>query len=137
MTPEYKAIKNILDANKHIADVSQARQLLAQLLPYSAHWDDCRDIIAGNIYGQLIWSIATSYEVLGDYENAVQIANYGILKIEEDSDYNPKVKSAIYEILGRCYSQLGDKEKAVSAIERMPYYDPFSAPYALAKRKFL
>lgn len=125
MTPEYKAIKNILDANKHIADVSQARQLLAQLLPYSAHWDDCRDMIAGNIYGQLIWSIATSYEVLGDYENAVQIANDGILKIEEDSDYNPKVKSAIYEILGRCYSQLGDKEKAVSAIEKMPYYDPF------------
>lgn len=125
MTPEYKAIKNILDANKHIADVSQARQLLAQLLPYSAHWDDCRDIIAGNIYGQLIWSIATGYEVLGDYENAVQIANDGILKIEEDSDYNPKVKSAIYEILGRCYSQLGDKEKAVSAIEKMPYYDPF------------
>ena len=125
MTPEYKAIKNILDANKHIADVSQARQLLAQLLTYSAHWDDCRDIIAGNIYGQLIWSIATSYEVLGDYENAVQIANDGILKIEEDSDYNPKVTSAIYEILGRCYSQLGDKEKAVSAIEKMPYYDPF------------
>lgn len=125
MTPEYKAIKNILDANKHIADVSQARQLLDQLLPYSAHWDDCRDIIAGNIYGQLIWSIATGYEVLGDYENAVQIANDGILKIEEDSDYNPKVKSAIYEILGRCYSQLGDKEKAVSAIEKMPYYDSF------------
>lgn len=125
MTPEYKSIKNILDANKHIADVSQARQLLAQLLPYSAHWDDCRDIIAGNIYGQLIWSIATSYEVLGDYENAVQIANDGVLKIEEDSDYNPKVKSAIYEILGRCYSQLGDKEKTVSAIEKMPYYDSF------------
>ncbi len=125
MTPEYKSIKNILDANKHIADVSQARQLLAQLLPYSAHWDDCRDIIAGNIYGRLIWSIATSYEVLGDYENAVQIANDGILKIEEDSDYNPKVKSAIYEIIGRCYSQLGDKEKTVSAIEKMPYYDSF------------
>lgn len=125
MTPEYKSIKNILDSNKHIADVSQARQLLAQLLPYSAHWDDCRDIIAGNIYGKLIWSIATSYEVLGDYENAVQIANDGVLKIEEDSDYNPKVKSAIYEILGRCYSQLGDKEKTVSAIEKMPYYDSF------------
>lgn len=125
MTPEYKSIKNILDANKHIADVSQARQLLAQLLPYSAHRDDCRDIIAGNIYGRLIWSIATSYEVLGDYENAVQIANDGILKIEEDSDYNPKVKSAIYEIIGRCYSQLGDKEKTVSAIEKMPYYDSF------------
>lgn len=125
MTPEYKSIKNILDANKHIADVSQARQLLAQLLPYSAHWDDCRDIIAGNIYGRLIWSIATSYEVLGDYENAVQIANDGILKIEEDSYYNPKVKSAIYEIIGWCYSQLGDKEKTVSAIEKMPYYDSF------------
>lgn len=125
MTPEYKSIKNILDSNKHIADVSQARQLLAQLLPYSAHWDDCRDIIAGNIYGKLIWSIATSYEVLGDYENAVQIANDGVLKIEEDSDYNPKVKSAIYEILGRCYSQRGDKEKTVSVIEKMPYYDSF------------
>lgn len=73
----------------------------------------------------MIWSIATSYEVLGDYENAVQIANDGVLKIEEDSDYNPKVKSAIYEILGRCYSQLGDKEKTVSAIEKMPYYDSF------------
>lgn len=125
MTPEYKSIKNILDANKLVADENQARQLLAQLLPYSAHWDDCRDDIAGYIYGQLIWAIATSYEVLGDYENAVQIASDGILKMEADSDYHWNEKSTIYEILGRCYSQLGDKEKAVSAIEKMPYYDPF------------
>lgn len=125
MTPEYIYIKNILDANKLIADVNQARQLLAQLLPYSAYWDDCRDDIAGYIFGQLIWAIATSYEVLGDYENAVQIASDGILKMEADSDYYWNEKSTIYEILGQCYSQLGDKEKTVSAIEKMPYYDSF------------
>lgn len=131
MTPQYKAIKTILDSNNRIFDESQvfdesqARQILDQLLPYSAFWDDCRDDISGYIYGQLIRTIATSYEALGFFEKAVQIANDGVLKMEEDSDYHQNEKIAVYEILGRCYSQLGDKEKAVSAIEKIPYYNSF------------
>ncbi len=125
MTPEYKIIKNILDSNKQISDKNQAGQILAQLLPYSAHWNDCRNDFAGYIFGQLIWVVVYCYYLQGDFQNAVSIACDGILKMEEDSKYNPNEKSAIYEILGRCYSQLGDKEKAVSAIEKMPYYDSF------------
>lgn len=125
MTPEYKAIKKILESFNQISGEDHAHQILAQLLPLSAHWDDCRDKIAGYIYGQLIWTVSNCYYLQGDYENAVRIANDGIQKIEGDSEYYQEPKSAIYELLGRCYSKLDDKNKAIEAIEQMPYYDIF------------
>lgn len=125
MTPEYKAIKDILDSNKQISNYDQASQILSQLLPYSDSWDNCRDKTIGYIYGKLIITVAQCYLIQGNYAKAVQIANVGILKMEADSDYFHNEKSSIYEILGRCYSQLGDKKKAIEAIEKMPYYDTF------------
>lgn len=125
MTPEYKAIKNIIDSNKIISDENQARQILAQLLPYSAHWDDCRDFRSGYIYGQLIWVVSHCYFLQGDYNDAVHIASDGMQKLEEDSDYRWSEGSSILDLLGRCYGKLGDREKAVKAIEKIPYYDTF------------
>jgi len=113
--------------NKYQGNVteSNAKQAIADLSNCKDKWVSCRHF-ASYTYHMIILTIGYAYYLLKDYGATISILNEGIENIEEDQKYAENVKADVYDLLGRAYCMLHDKENAIKTFRKLVYYDFFS-----------
>ena len=123
--PKKILIESIIEKYKDILTEFNASNAIEELLQHQADWDECRDW-SYYTYNYIIHIIGYGYFLLKNYSESAKYLEDGLIKIEKDQEYAHKPKSQLYEILGRDYCYLLEKDKAVEAFRKMVYYDTFS-----------
>lgn len=125
MTPQEKQLRDLISRCKNVQINKENAQLfIDDFNAYQAEWDSTRD--NDYKYNHIIELVAESYLILNDYDNAFNIAEKGMEKIEQDyPDYAPFAKSHLYEILARCYAHRHDLASATECFRKKAYYDMF------------
>lgn len=124
-TEKSLVIESLIEKYKDNLTENNALNAIQELLKHRSSWDECRDW-RNYTYPTIIHIIGYGYFILKLYHESADIIEEGLKNIEEDQEYAHVAKSQLYEILGRNYCYLLNKEKAIVAFRKMVYYDTFS-----------